>query len=34
MLQEAYNGDAPPNDTDTSGITAVDADSAPIDPVV
>jgi hypothetical protein len=34
MLQEAYNGDAPPNDTDVVGITAVDADSAPIDPVI
>lgn len=34
MLEETYNGDAPPNDTDTSGITAEDADSALIDPVV
>ena len=34
MIEEAYNGDAPPNDTDTSGITASDADGAPIDPVV
>jgi len=34
MIQEAYNGDAPPTDTDTFGITAADADSAPIDPVV
>jgi hypothetical protein len=34
MLNEAYNGDAPPTDTDVSGITAADADSAPIAPVV
>jgi hypothetical protein len=34
MIQEAYNGDAPPSDTDTTGITAVDADSAPIDAVI
>lgn len=33
-LQEVYGGDAPVSDTDTSGITAVDADTAPIDPVV
>jgi len=34
MMQEANNGSAPPNDTDTSGITASNADSAPINPIV
>jgi len=34
LLQEAYNGNVPVSDTDTSGITAEDADGAPIDPVV
>lgn len=34
MLAAVYGGDAPPSDTDTSGITASDADSAPIDPVI
>jgi hypothetical protein len=34
MIQETYNGDSPVTDVDTSGITAADSDSAPIDPAI